>query len=323
MADLRPIYVAGDGDVKGPASASNDFLPLFAGTTGKLLKSSGTGVTAQGLAILDDNTPAEQRNTIGLGQVTNTSDINKPVSTAQQAALNLKQDKLGYTPVQQGGGIGQGANKVYIGWDSTAGKLKAAVDSTDLGNVAFNLDSVDNTRDVNKPVSTAQQAALNLKQNADATLTALAALTVAADKLIYATGIDTFATTVLTAFARTLLNDANAAEARATLDVYSKVEAEGIAIGVGQTWQGVTASRASGTTYTNTTGKPIMVSVYSKTFTNGSASLSAYVDELLIQVSRNQTNFTGVETVCFIVPAASTYSITSSGAGIAMWAELR
>ena len=30
-------------------------------------------------------------------------------------------------------------------------------------------------------------------------------------------------------------------------------------LGVGQTWQDVTASRAAGVTYTNTTGKPIMV----------------------------------------------------------------
>ena len=90
MADLRPVYVAGDGDVKGPASSSNNFLPLFADTTGKLLKSSGTGVTAQGLAILDDNTPAEQRNTIGLDQVNNTSDVNKPVSLLQQSAIQLQ-----------------------------------------------------------------------------------------------------------------------------------------------------------------------------------------------------------------------------------------
>lgn len=89
MADLRPVYVAGDGDVKGPVSSSNNFLPLFADVSGKLLKSSGTGVTAQGLAILDDNTPAEQRNTIGLSQVNNTSDINKPLSTAQALALQV------------------------------------------------------------------------------------------------------------------------------------------------------------------------------------------------------------------------------------------
>ena len=144
MADLRPVYVVGDGDVKGPASASNNFLPLFADTTGKLLKSSGTGVTAQGLAILDDNTPAEQRNTIGLGLVDNTSDINKPVSTAQQTALNLKQDKLGYIPVQQGGGIGQtptGENKVYIGWSASG--LKATVDVTDQGSIIFDRNTAE------------------------------------------------------------------------------------------------------------------------------------------------------------------------------------
>lgn len=90
MADLRPVYVAGDGDVKGPATSSNGELPLFDGSTGKLLKGTGTVVTAQGRAIIDDATPAEQRNTIGLNLVDNTPDLSKPVSTPQQAALDLK-----------------------------------------------------------------------------------------------------------------------------------------------------------------------------------------------------------------------------------------
>lgn len=42
---------------------------------------------------------------------------------------------LDFTPVQQGGGTGQGTNKVYIGWATDASGLKAQVDSTYLGNI--------------------------------------------------------------------------------------------------------------------------------------------------------------------------------------------
>lgn len=55
------------------------------------------------------------------------------------------------------------------------------------------------------------------KQPLDATLTALAGVTTEADRLIYANGPDSFGVTPLTAFIRTLLDDADAATARATL----------------------------------------------------------------------------------------------------------
>ena len=73
---------------------------------------------------------------VGLGNVTNTSDANKPVSTAQQTALDLK------APL---------ANPTFTG---TVGGITATM--VGLGNVT-------NTSDANKPVSTAQQTALDLK----------------------------------------------------------------------------------------------------------------------------------------------------------------
>jgi len=49
--------------------------------------------------------------------------------------LDLKQDGLGFTPVQQGGGAGQGGNKVHIGW--SGGTLTAQVDANSLGSFVF------------------------------------------------------------------------------------------------------------------------------------------------------------------------------------------
>jgi len=49
--------------------------------------------------------------------------------------LASKQDALGYVPVQQGGGVGQGTNKLYLGWNGN--KIRLTVDSTDLGALAL------------------------------------------------------------------------------------------------------------------------------------------------------------------------------------------
>jgi hypothetical protein len=62
------------------------------------------------------------------------------------------------------------------------------------------------------------------KQPLDTDLTAIAALTSAADKVPYSTGAGTWALATFTAAGRALVDDADAAAQRATLSVYSQAE---------------------------------------------------------------------------------------------------
>jgi hypothetical protein len=67
----------------------------------------------------------------------------------------------------------------------------------------------------------------------DAGLTSIAGLTTAADKMIYTSGSDTYAVAALTSFARTILDDANAAAALTTLGAASSGDATALAIALG------------------------------------------------------------------------------------------
>lgn len=88
MAD--PVVLLSTGDVIGPNSATDNALVMFDGNTGKKIKGSNAVVTQQGLALLDDVDAQSQRATLGIPNVDNTSDENKPVSMPQQNALDLK-----------------------------------------------------------------------------------------------------------------------------------------------------------------------------------------------------------------------------------------
>ncbi|MFP5520538.1 MAG: hypothetical protein ACLGGX_11585 [Bdellovibrionia bacterium] len=103
------------------------------------------------------------------------------------------------------------------------------------------------------------------------------------------------------------------------------------AVGVNQTWQNVTGSRALTTSYQNTTGKPIMVNV---TTNNNDTAYSAYALQVStdnatwITVAADDTyNFDNYGALSAVVPDNHYYRLTRLGginsSHIYRWAELR
>lgn len=93
-------------------------------------------------------------------------------------------------------------------------------------------------------------------------------------------------------------------------------------LGYSQTWQNVTGSRATGVTYTNSTGRPIYVSVYLVTGSGGTCFVR--VGSVVIGgVNENGVNEKGA--IGFVVPNGSTYvvNVATGSMTIDTWAELR
>jgi|GEM_PF-3496176 len=129
-ADISDSTTVGRAVVTA-ADAAAARTAIGAGTSSLALGTTGTTAMAGNKTFTKTD--------VGLGNVDNTSDANKPVSTAAQAALDAKAPLA--SPAFTG--TPTGITKTHVG----------------LGNV-------DNTSDANKPVSTAQAAADALKQDA-------------------------------------------------------------------------------------------------------------------------------------------------------------
>lgn len=89
-------------------------------------------------------------------------------------------------------------------------------------------------------------------------------------------------------------------------------------LGIGQTWQDLTAERDRNIEYTNTTGKPIMVVV---SCTAAGSSKFMLVDNVPAGQINNGPTYASSTTI--IVPAGSTYKMDSTTATSIKWSELR
>lgn len=91
--------------------------------------------------------------------------------------------------------------------------------------------------------------------------------------------------------------------------------------GVGQTYSDVTASRVSGTTYTNSSTRPIMLSIAVR---DGGSSATLYVNSsIAIRLDDLAGGSAGYVQIVTVVPSGQTYKLDTTGNLITFWGELR
>lgn len=138
-------YVDSVGGGAGTGVTDGDKGDIVVSNNGATWLLDPNVVTTAAKSVLDDTTTAAMRTTLGLGNVDNTSDASKPISSLTQTALNGKEALI----------TAGGTTQYYRGdktWQT-------------LDKIAVGLNNIDNTSDAAKPVSAATQTALNAKQS--------------------------------------------------------------------------------------------------------------------------------------------------------------
>ena len=95
------------------------------------------------------------------------------------------------------------------------------------------------------------------------------------------------------------------------------------AFGIGQTYSDVTASRVSGTTYTNSSTRPIMLSIAVRDNTSA-VGVTLYVNSsIAIRLDDLAGAAGGYIQIVAVVPSGQTYKLDTTGNHITFWGELR
>ena len=243
-------------------------------------------------------------------------------------AITLTKPVVGGSQDSWGDTLNTALDDIAAALNGTAGTIAPDMTSFDINGTAVTasaaelnlLDGVTaTTTEINyvDGVTSNIQTQLDAKQAADATLTALAGLATGSNKIPYSTGTDTFGQLDFKDEDSMSSNSASAVPSQQSVKAYT----DGLAIGVGQSWQDVKSSRSLSTSYQNTTGRPIMVAITHE----GS--------QYPIQVSSNGSTWVSVgltgnsgvvrSGTAFVVPNSHYYRVNGGSGAPYIWSELR
>lgn len=287
------------------------------------------------------------KTSVGLGNVDNTSDSSKPISTATQSALNLKAnqtsvdtelakkaDKLvTYTKVDVDGllelkadldivkrGIGNiysptltyaiNERVVLTNGDVVKSIVNGNTNNPNTNMVGWSLDSLTPSKNLSD-LPNVSLARDNLGVYSEAEVDA-----------IFAGATTTPDATETTAGKVKIHNTLNSTATDAALTAAQGKVLYDQSFGVGQSWQNVKSSRVAGTTYTNTTSRPIVVNVTAKGY-QATTQITAIVQGINFIIGSDSTPYDTVAAGSFVVPSGSGYSITVAYGGLDTWYEFR
>jgi hypothetical protein len=388
------------------ATAATNKLPYFTSSN----TAATTDISVYSRTLLDDADATTARATLEVdSSITVAANLAAGLATKQPLNTNLT-IWAGLTPAANTLSYWTGTNVAASTAFTALARTLAAVADTPTYRASIGVDS-------SATVAANLTAGLATKQPLNANLTTLASLSSVGDSLAYFSGTNAASLTGLTAFARTILDDVDAATTRGTigadnasnltsgviplariptaltgvnaatatalqtartiqgvsfngtanitLPVVSQDSVTGAAnmpagatgarpatpsngmlrynsdlasfegyqagvwstvggsgLGSGQSWSDMTASRALSTTYTNSTGKPIFLSITTAISQSGIGTLTVAGNVVATHTFNNMAAG-GQWVFTTIVPNGATFSLSLTGTSISKWWELR
>ena len=113
-----------------------------------------------------------------------------------------------------------------------------------------------------------------------------------------------------------------AAQGKVLKDLVSAKLETTSAFGVGQSMQDVMVSRVAGTTYTNTTSRPIVVNVTAKGY-QATTTITASTQGVSFIIGSDSTPYDTLAAGSFVVPSGVGYSVAVTNGNLLTWCELR